>query len=292
MTVPTPQLIETGLRENMSDGPYRSAGTLRMEVSARNISHAKLAHLPHELSYGTTPVVVYQQSDCGRHHGNFIDPSYRSILKRPEWRRRLQKVHTQAKRSLPQQDCVWRELDTCTSSDALLMNIFCYPRVTRNRNLALLLGTEVQDVPEFGFKPRVPLFTKVVERTEVDMKLGNIIFEAKFTETDFQIADLRIVEQYRYLDEVFERQELPRRGEKYVSYQLLRNVMAAFVLNLNFCVLLDARRPDLMEQWYRIMRCVRLTTLQTRCKVLTWQELSEYLPPALCTFLDVKYGIH
>jgi len=33
------------------------------------------------------------------------------------------------------------------------------------------------------------------------------------------------------------------------------------------------------------------TDLKTRCKVLTWQELSEVLPPDLQEFLDLKYGI-
>lgn len=275
----------------MSDCPFISAGTLRQELSARNASYARLAFLPHALSYGHTPIVVYRQSDCGRFHGNFIAASYRAILKRPEWHRRLQKVHTQASHSLPKEDCVWRELDSCTSSDALLMNIFCYPRVTKNRELALCLGTEVDDVPKFGFMPRVPLVREFVERTEVDMKLGKVLFEAKLTESDFQVQSPEIVEQYRDLAEVFDCGKLPKRGNKYVSYQLLRNVLAAYALDLEFCLLLDARRPDLLEQWYRIIRSIRSGILQTRCKVLTWQELSRYMPPALIDFLDVKYGI-
>jgi hypothetical protein len=276
----------------MSDGPFRSAGTLRAELSARNSSYATRKGFPHAMSYGNLPVVVYRQSDCGRYHGNFIAPSYHAILKRPEWRRRLQKVHSQAKHSLPRENCVWRELDTCTSSDALLMNIFCYPRVTRNRDLALCLGTEVEDVPQFGFLPRVPLIREIVERTEVDMKLGKVLFEAKLTESDFQTQNPEIVEQYRDLKEVFDCRKLPKRGKNYVSYQLLRNVLAAYALDLEFCVLLDARRPDLLEQWYRIIRCIHSGILQTRCKVLTWQELCRYLPSTLVDFLDVKYGIH
>lgn len=275
----------------MSDRPFRTAGTLRQELSMRNTSYAMLGRFPHAMSYGHMPVVVYRQSECGRYHGNFIAASYHAILKKPEWRRRLQKVHSQANYSLPKQDCVWRELDSCASSDALLMNIFCYPHVTKKRDLALFLGTEVNDVPEFGFLPRVPLIRNIMERTEVDMKLGNILFEAKLTETDFQMQSPDIVEQYRDLKEVFDWRKLPRRGKKYVSYQLLRNVLAAFALNLQFCVLLDARRPDLLEQWYQIVRCIRSGILQTRCKVLTWQELSRYLPTTLADFLDVKYGI-
>ena len=64
-----------------------------------------------------------------------------------------------------------------------------------------------------------------------------------------------------------------------------------YALNFSFCVLLDARRPDLIEAWYAVMKCVRIADLRTRCKVLTWQELSEVLPIGLQKFLDLKYGI-
>jgi hypothetical protein len=237
------------------------------------------------------PVVVYHASACGTKHGNFISASYRALLRRPQWRRRLEKVHSQADRALPKGDSVWKELDSSMSSDALLMNIFCYPGVTRRRELSLLLGIESGDLPEFGFKPRVPLISGLVERTEIDMKLGTVLFEAKLTESGFQTQKAEIVEGYRDLREVFECRKLPRRGPEYVSYQLLRNVLAAYALGLSFCVLLDARRPELIEDWYAIMRCVRSTDLRTRCKVLTWQELSAGLPLRLQCFLDLKYGI-
>ena len=55
--------------------------------------------------------------------------------------------------------------------------------------------------------------------------------------------------------------------------------------------MLDRRRPDLLEQWYRIMSCVADAHLRTRCKVLTWQELSLALPASLRKFLAQKYGI-
>ena len=275
----------------MSDGFIRTTGMLRSELSSRNISYASLERLPHAISYGESPVVVYQQSECGRYHGNFISASYRAILKRPEWHRRLQKVHSQGNHSLPKADCVWRELDSSMSSDALLMNIFCYPGLTKRREVSLLLGTDLGKVPQFGFMPRVPLVTGAVERTEVDMKLGDVLFEAKLTEGNFQTQDAGLVQRYCDVKEVFEYRRLPRHGKHFFSYQLLRNVLAAYALNLHFCVLLDARRPDLLEQWYRVMQCIRSTTLRTRCKVLTWQELAPCLPSALRKFLLVKYGI-
>lgn len=242
-------------------------------------------------SYGAMPVFVYQASPCGNKHGNFISASYRAMLRRPQWRRRLEKVHSQTDRALPTGDCVWKELDSSMSSDALLMNVFCYPGVTKRGEVCSMLGTEIGHLPKFGFKPRVPLTSQFVERTEVDMKLGAILFEAKLTESGFQTQKAEIVEGYRDLREVFECRKLQRRGQEYVSYQLLRNVLAAYALNLSLCVLLDSRRPDLIEDWYAVMKCVRSTDLRTRCKVLTWQELSAALPMRLQAFLDLKYGI-
>jgi hypothetical protein len=189
---------------------FRTTKTLRQELSARNISYATCAKLPHSMSYGDTPAVLYRQSECGRYHGNFLAASYRQIYKNPKWFRRLQKVHPQ-KKQLPKDDYLWRELDSCTSSDALLMNIFCYPRITRNRDLALLLSAEIDDVPQFGFMPRVPILAGSVERTEVDMRLGSTLYEAKLTENNFQTQSSVLVEQYRDLEEVFDCPRLPRR---------------------------------------------------------------------------------
>jgi hypothetical protein len=272
-----------------SRGPY--ASILRHELIARNSAYAISNLLPHVTSYGELPVVVYHESDCGRHHGNFISASYRAILKRPQWRRRLQKVHSQGRRSLPARDRLWRELDSSLSSDALMMNIFCYPGVTRRREVCARLGIEPGEVPEFGFMPRIPLLNATIERTEVDMKLGNVLFEAKLTEGDFQVQRAELVERYRDFREIFECRQLPRASKKYVSYQLIRNVLAAYALGLDFCTLLDARRPDLIEDWYSIVRCIRSSTIRARCKVLAWQELAPCLPAALRDFLTAKYGI-
>jgi hypothetical protein len=279
------------MRKDVPTGRSCYASALREELISRNSSYAVLNLLPHVTSYGELPVVVYQQSECGRHHGNFIAASYRAILRRPEWRKRLQKVHAQGRRSLPAKDGSWRELDSSLSSDALLMNIFCYPSVTRRMEVCSVLGLDPGSVPEFGFMPRIPLLSEATERTEIDMKLGNKIFEAKLTEGDFQIQRAELVEQYRDLREVFEPRQLPRTKRKYVSYQLIRNVLAAHALDLDFCTFLDARRPDLLEDWYEVVRCIRFADLRARCKVLTWQELTPSLPVALQRFLSAKYGI-
>jgi hypothetical protein len=264
---------------------------LRRELSLRNRNYAAKHGLLNRESYGELPVICYLPAEDGSGHGNFLPETYRSILQNENWRKRLDKVHAQARGSLPREDRRWRELDSSNSSDALLMNIFCFPGTVKNHRLFDLLGVERGQIPLFGMKARVPLANGKADRTEIDMRLGDLLVEAKLTESDFQSAAVEMVEGYRDFQEVFDERSLPREGNRYKSYQLMRNVLAAHVENCSFCVMTDARRPDLMEAWYAVMRCVRIASLRTRCKMITWQELSEVLPRKLQRFLEEKYGI-
>ena len=275
----------------MSGSSAYYASQLRHELSLRNRAFALQRQLSHVESFGGMAVTVYQPHPTRRRHGNFFDESYAAMVAIPEWRKRLEKVHTTAKSSLPRSGRGWKELDSSMSSDALLMNIFCCPYVSDDPRVLGLFGIEAAELPQFGWRARVPLQKGTADRTEVDMKLGNMLFEAKLTESDFQSCNPAVLRGYRDFEEVFESSDLPEEGGKLVSYQLIRNVLAAHATDCGFCVLLDARRPDLMESWYAILRCVRLFELRVRCKVLTWQELSAILPEQLGEFLDLKYGI-
>jgi hypothetical protein len=124
------------------------------------------------------------------------------------------------------------------------------------------------------------------------MRLGDLLIEAKLTECDFQKALKTVVRAYRDFNEVFDGEDLPQTAKDYRSYQLIRNVLAAHASGCAFCVLADARRPELIEDWYAVMKCVRQVDLRMRCKVLTWQELAKALPTRLRTFLREKYGIN
>jgi len=186
------------------------ASQLRHELTARNRSYARgRAHVE---SYGGAPVIVYEPE--GACHGNFFDPAYCAILDRPDWMRRFDKVHAQAARSLPKPRLEtarrWRELDSSMSSDALLMNIFCTPGVAESAEVRNTLGIDEGAEAIFGWKARVPLANGRFDRTEVDMRLGSLLVEAKLTEGDFQTRAAAIVEGYRDLDEVFDREQLPR----------------------------------------------------------------------------------
>jgi hypothetical protein len=269
-----------------------NASWLRLELSERAQRYAHARDLPYCQSYGQTPTVCFPCHDDRSQHGNFLPATYKAILKKPEWRRRLQKVHTLGRKSFPRSEHGnWRELDACTSSDALLMNIFCYPGVLRRIQLLTTLGTEPDVHPCFGVKASVPLSNDKFDRTEVDMQLGDVLFEAKLTESDFQSAEKRVLLAYRDFADVFECEELPQTESHYLSYQLLRYVLAASATDCSCCVLLDARRPDLIEAWYTVIKCVKGAELRAACKVLTWQELAEVLPTRLQVFLAEKYGI-
>ncbi len=226
------------------------------------------------------------------------------------------------------------------SSDALLMNIFCTPEVIASQSLRRMLGVDSEAEPSFGWKARVPFKNARVDRTEVDMRWGDLLVEAKLTESDFQCRETNLVQAYRDLDQVFDRDLLPgvrirlrrrrtavelaeefsqewepqceggkeiartfqsnlesradaeqpwQRG--YASYQLIRNVLAAYAAGACFCVIHDDRRPDLREAWFDVMRAVKNADMRVRCKVLTWQEIMPFLPEDLQEFVHLKYGI-
>jgi hypothetical protein len=191
----------------MNSGFY--ASRLRHELGLRNREYAR-GRL-HVESYGGQPVIVYGPD--GERHGNFFDASYAAIAARPEWMRRFDKIHAQG-RALPKPTSDparrWRELDSSMSSDALLMNVFCAPGVAESRAVRSALGIEAGEAPVFGWKARVPLKSGLFDRTEVDMKWGSLLVEAKLTESDFQTRKATIVEGYRDFDAVFDRELLPR----------------------------------------------------------------------------------
>ncbi|MGD0348401.1 MAG: hypothetical protein ABSA85_16685 [Terracidiphilus sp.] len=186
------------------------ATQLRWELTLRNRAYARgRAHVE---SYGSAPVIVYEPDD--EKHGNFFDPAYAAILARPSWMRRFDKVHAQAARSLPKPQCDiarrWRELDSSMSSDALLMNVFCTPGVGESTAVQNMLGAGDGAELIFGWKARVPLANGRFDRTEVDLRFGSLLVEAKLTEANFQSRSATIVESYRDFDEVFDRDRLPR----------------------------------------------------------------------------------
>lgn len=267
-------------------GPL-SAAELRREIGARNLARGQ--RYSHEVSWGPSESILFKETE--ELHGNFLPASWARIGSHSAWRRRLTKSYT-ASRYMPRAPDRRRgELDCATSSDALLMNIFCYPRVLTSKPLCSLLGIEPALTPEFGFRPAIPLIDGRTDRTEIDMRLGHLLVEAKLTETDFQRAPLRLLSRYRDLNEVFDPELLPRREGVVHSWQLIRGVLAAHATGGSFFVFCDGRRTDLIDRWFEVMRAATDSSLRTRLGTLTWQEIGARLPRPVRAFLDEKYGI-
>ena len=274
----------------------KSAAGLRRELSVRNLARAE--NLPHEATYGVVPSVIYAESEDGG-HGNFLPASYRRIQANPAWCTRLNKSYTASGRVPRSADRVRKELDCCNSSDALLMNIFCYPRVLARREVCALLGVKPGLEPSFGVRARLAMNRKEVDRTEIDMTLSDtelcgdtrLLFEAKLTETGFQTASMERLLRYERVSEVFSIEDLPCNNGKMLGYQLIRGVLAAHASGSRFVLLCDGRRTDLHEMWFRVLRAVVSYDLRSRMALLSWQEIAATLPLVPKTFLATKYGI-
>jgi hypothetical protein len=263
-----------------------SSSALRWEIGQRNARRA--VGFEHEVSYGGSASVVYRDDDGV--HGNFLPGSYRAICARAEWRQRLTKSYTGGRWMARAGERKRFELDCANSSDALLMNVFCYPKLLERPAMGALLGVAASERPEFGYRPRVPLL-KGTDRTEIDMRLGELLVEAKLTETGLQTVPARLVRRYRDLEEVFDVEELPMDGERVRAYQAIRGVLAAHASECSFALLCDARREDLREGWFRVLRAVRSYSFRNRLKLVTWQEISGAAPKVVQRFLMEKYGI-
>ncbi len=283
------------------------------ELRERALAYAQRFGLRHAVLPGRSGSVLFGEAEDGS-HGNFNPASYRAIAASPDWSRRLLKAHTAAKRSRVHAEWSWRELDCAVSSDALLMNVFCHPEVLAQPALRALLGVDANAVAQFGVKPRLPLANGRFDTSEADMQVGDLLVEAKLTESDFQTARPALVERFRDLHTVFDIAALPQtaaqivdfawdeatqsqvpvlrgRSGDFLHYQLIRGVLAAHASGLRFTVVCDARRADLIAAWSTVQQAVVHPGLRWRLQLLTWQETAACLPADLQRFLAEKYGI-
>lgn len=262
---------------------------LRSLVSGRQAGRAEAVSA--EVTFGKVPHFVYDFQPEGG-HGNFLAPSLRRILADRRWAARLQKAYTGAQFLPRAGDRRRGELECATSSDALLMNLFCYPGVLRRPATCAVLGVEAGQRPSFGVRVALPMRRQEIDRTELDMRLGDLLLEAKLTETGFGQASRDRLLRYVQLEEVFATEELPQQGGgRFLGYQIIRGVLAAQRHGARYAVLLDARRRDLQEICFRVLCAVRSAEARSRFRLLTWQEMAQTLPPVLRRFLVERYGI-
>lgn len=274
---------------NLHAPARRTANRLRAELSTRNRLRAEQSSLTHEATYSAQPSVIYTKNQEG--HGNFFPSAWQAIQSNSAWAARLDKTYTASAR-VPRSRDRWRgELECATSSDALLMNIFCAPSTLRSTSLCAVLNINHDDKPVFGWRANVPLEHNYADRTEIDMRIGDLLVEAKLCEGDFQSAPLSMMRRYPAFADVFDIERLHPRRNKLRSYQLLRGVMAAVEHDARFALMCDARRPDLIEDFTQVLSAVRYSAIRCRLQLITWQEIAYHLTRPLQQFLAEKYGI-
>ena len=266
------------------------ATALRADLQQRARAFADQRELPYYLSRGEPPAVLFERLPDGSRHGNFHPDAWAAILANHTWRRRIDKPHAQRGALPPEKAEGARELDSCNSSDALLMNCFCPPGATQ-RILTALGYAECTEAPEFGFEPGVALNSEGTDTTEVDMRVGPHLFEAKLAEADFTERARPVVLRYRSLERVFDLDALPWTNDTLAGYQLVRNVLAAEQYRASFTLLCDQRRPDLLHQWWEIHAAIRDMDLRRRCGFRTWQEVAAVSSRSVANWLREKYGL-
>lgn len=251
-----------------------NSSSLKSLIRSRSIDYAK----KHSLSYTEfkTAIIFDNIAD------NFLPTSYDCIIEKQEWSERLKKQHPQV-----QNAC---EMQSSNSSDALLMNIFCHPKINSWKGIRKLFGVSNIN-PDFGIKPELQLKSGQGDRTEIDLAFENIIVEAKLTETDFTQKSVSAVKNYTAVEKVFHFNNLPNNGENIFHYQIVRNIMASVQLNKRHILICDDRRGDLIRCYYDVVKCVRDVGIRKNCSIIFWQEIFTKVGKELRQFLLDKYGI-
>ena len=134
-----------------------------------NCGELKASILSHSEQYAKSHGLVYKKHKTAlifKHiSDNFLNSSFQNTERNSEWKARLNKNHSNVKETY--------EMQSSNSSDALLMNVFCHPKISKWKGIRDLFG--VNDVkPIFGHKPGIPLKNGERDRTEIDLVLADI----------------------------------------------------------------------------------------------------------------------
>lgn len=200
-----------------------------------------------------------------------------NICKNTDWIERTKKKHPQVENTF--------EMQSSNSSDALLMNIFCFPKILKWKGVIDLLSIDIEHGIEFGKK----FYEEGQYMAEVDMKIGNSIFEAKLTETDFEEETFEKIDNYKDFKLVFDKNLLPKSQENYLNYQLIRNILVAYYNNFSFTLLCDETRIDLIKSLFEVTAAIKIDNLRRRVSFVTWQEIINVCGKELKDYITEKY---
>ncbi len=209
---------------------------------------------------------------------NFHPETFAQILKVVGYKKRLEKQHSNVSD--------YKEMQSSNSSDALLMNLFAHPKIKEWKSLRDLIGINETDEIEFGWNP---LFENEKSRkTEIDMKIGKSIFEAKLTETDFTQKQIEVVLTYQNVEDIIDISALTKDGIV-SNYQLIRNLLAAYKYQFSLYILLDESRTDFIREFINVKNAIKDSTLSNSFHFITWQEVSNSVGQELRSYITEKY---
>ena len=210
---------------------------------------------------------------------NFFSETFKNIHNHNGWKARTEKHHSRFSDGT-------LEMQSSNSSDALLMNIFCHPEFKKLRPLTRLLDVKSDCELEFGWNPE---FENETHPTEIDLKIGNRIFEAKLTEKSFTSARKDIVKRYADYSTVFTEEFLIGEKDYIKHYQLIRNILTAYQYDYSLTVLLDSTRIDLIKEIFNVIKSIRVDALKKKISFITWQEIIDTCKENLKEYLAEKY---
>lgn len=251
--------------------------SLELKKQIRNLSelYAEKRNIEINNSYETAIIFLNIRD-------NFLSESFEKIEKNTLWKQRLPKRHPNVKNTY--------EMQSSNSSDALLMSIFCHPKISSWKSILNLFNID-QLNPEFGFKAKLPKLNGSKDRTEIDIAFEDIFAEAKLTEDDFTEKEISAVQEYQGISDFFDMDSLPVRDGKYLNYQIIRNLLAARHWKKRHFLLCDERRSDLARSYYETVLCVTDNNYRNKCRIVFWQEIYRSAGDSLKQFLYEKYGI-
>lgn len=247
---------------------------LKIELRKYGLRYARKSNLRIDESHASAVLFLDLQD-------NFHPDSFERIQQNPAWRHRLKKSHQSVANAY--------EMQSSNSSDVLLMSIFCHPEINVWKGVRELLNVKSID-PEFGFKVSILKADKKGDSSEIDMRIDNLLVEAKLTEEDFTQKEATVVEGYEGLSEHFHVECLVRDATHYDNYQVIRNLLAAIQHNKHHALFCDERRPDLARRYMETVCCLKDSSMRRKCRVVFWQEIQKACGDSLAQFLKDKYG--
>jgi len=254
-----------------------NSGTLKQEIRRASLAFAQTRNLPIDTSHSSA--IIFQNL-----FDNFHPESFASINNpdRPKWLERTKKPHQNVPSTL--------EMQSSNSSDALLMSIFCHPDIQRWKGIKNLIEVPIDSIT-FGFPAKVRINGGGSDSTEIDMAIPGVFCEAKLTESDFTQKEVEVVERYDSLQRTFHVEALPRVGNSYDNYQIIRNLLASVEHDQKHILFCDERRPDLVRRYMTTVLCLRDIKHRKNCRVVFWQELVSACGGSLRDWIEEKYGM-